>query len=208
MMALRRAARPGPAGLMMGLALALLGGARAAPGPVSSGTDPDSGLPYWAYHGGGISVRLVQRLPDQTRAFFLARGFDREAAEAVALGCVFQTIVRNADPDGQVIEYDVGRWRVHVAGRTQPVKLKSRWDREWAAQGLPESARIAFRWSLLPTRQRLAPSDYNWGMSTYDLPPGQPFDLELVWRRGGQEHRGFIEALRCAPDANPEQEEE
>jgi hypothetical protein len=183
------------------LGLAVLTGVRAAPSPVSSGTDPESGLPYWAYRGGGISVRLVQRLPDQTRAFFMARGFDRDAAEAVALGCVFQTIVSNADPEAQVIEYDMVRWRIHVAGRRRAVKLKSQWDREWTARGLAEPARIAFRWSLLPTRQRLEPSDYNWGMSTFDLPPGQVFDLELVWHRGGQEHRGVIEAMRCASDA-------
>jgi hypothetical protein len=184
------------------LGLVVLTGVRAAPQPVASGTDPASGLPYWAYQGGGISVQLVQRLPDQTRAFFMARGFDRDAAEAIALGCVFQTIVRNIDPgpEAQAIEYDVARWRVHVTGRTRPVKIKSQWDREWTARGLSEAARIAFRWSLLPTRQRLEPSDYNWGMSSFDLPPGQVFDLELVWSREGQQYRGAIEGMRCAPD--------
>lgn len=196
-----------PAVFVVALCLVLHAGAGAAPSPVSSGTDPESGLSYWAYRDGGISVRLVQRLPDQTRAFFLARGFDRDAAEAIALGCVFQTIVGNADPKGRVIDYDVGQWRVHVAGRSRPVRPKSQWQQEWVARGLPEPARIAFRWALLPTRQRLASSDYNWGMSAFDLPPGQAFDLELVWRRGEEERRGMIKALRCAADTPHNQEE-
>jgi len=42
---------------------------------VSTGTDEEAQLPYWQAADGSVSIRLVQRLPDQTRGFFLARGF-------------------------------------------------------------------------------------------------------------------------------------
>ena len=43
----------------------------------------------------GISLRLVQRLPIQSRAFFLARGFNKQQAEIIAQSCIFQTVFKN-----------------------------------------------------------------------------------------------------------------
>jgi hypothetical protein len=168
---------------------------------VSSGITDDTGLRFWRLEDRGISFELVQRLPDQTRAFFQARGFSAEQANAIALGCVFQSIFRNRGATGSgAVAYDLADWVVLVDGTRLPVMLKEKWDRRWQESGVVEPARIAFRWSFLPTRQRYEPGDYNWGMTSYGLPPGATFDLDMVWNRDGDRETARIRDIECAPD--------
>lgn len=164
-----------------------------------TGTEPDSGLAFWRYLDDGISLELVQRLPDQTRAFFLARGFHKAGVEAIATDCVFQSALRNTASSG-ALSYDLSEWAVIVDGKAQAMKLRDEWDRQWQSAGVPQAARIAFRWSLLPSRQRYQPGDYNWGMTTFRLAPGVQFDLEIRWRRDGVAKTARIPGIRCAPD--------
>ncbi len=166
--------------------------------------DGESRLASWHWQSESVSVELVQRLPDQTRAFFQGRGFDAEAADAIALGCVFQTIFRNTSPRGDpaTVEYQMGDWRASTPSGSRPPRLQEVWDREWEALGVSRSARIAFRWSLLPTHQRFEAGDYNWGMTSFGLPPGSRFDLELVWRRNGRRGTGRLEDVECPPDVH------
>ena len=162
------------------------------------GRDPDTGLLSWTWRHRGVSVQLVQRLPDQTRAFFLARGFNAEAADLIARACVFQTIFRN---DGErPVTYDLGEWTVHHQGEELGLRTREVWDREWQAQGIDQPARIAFRWSLLPTVQRFEPGDYNWGMTSFGMAPGERFDLSLRTVVDGQAIVDTISAVICAPD--------
>lgn len=90
------------------------------------GIDEEANLPFWQWSEQGLSIRLVQRLPDQTRAFFIGRGFNREAADLIGEGCVFQTVFRN---DGQLpIDYDLSEWRVHRSTGSSCLTLKEEWD--------------------------------------------------------------------------------
>jgi len=167
----------------------------------NSGTVPDTGLRFWRWEGGGISFELVQRLPDQTRAFFQGRGFDAKAADAIGLGCVFQTIFRNTGSMGTAaVEYNLAQWQVIANGRSGAMKLKEEWDADWEASGLSKTSRIAFHWSFLPTRQRFEPGDYNWGMTSYGLGPGTQFDLVLRWTWGDTQQTGRISNIECARD--------
>jgi len=165
---------------------------------VTTGKDPETGLASWTWEHEGISVQLVQLLPDQTRAFFLGRGFDAESADRVGRACVFQTIFRN---DGKrPVEYDLRTWIVHHGGRSLPLRTRDDWEAEWQAEGVAEAPRIAFRWALLPTVQRFEPGDYNWGMTSYGLPPGERFDLSLSTSIGGEPTAGEIPSVTCAEE--------
>jgi len=165
---------------------------------VVSGIEKDSGLQFYEWHRDGVSVRLVQRLPDQTRAFFQGRGFPAEAADKIGRACVFQSIFRN---DGkQPVSYDLGDWKVVHQDKTSPLAIRESWEQQWQNMGISKSARIAFRWSLLPSKQRFEPGDYNWGMTAFALPPGANFDLTLLIRIGDRSVTGHIPALRCAAD--------
>ena len=166
--------------------------------------DGDTGLATWRWQGDGVSVELVQRLPDQTRAFFLGRGFSAKAADAIALGCVFQAIITNTSAKGAstTIEYHAGDWRVTTSSDSHAPKLKETWDQQWEVMGVSQGARIAFRWSLLPTSQRFEAGDYNWGMISFGLAPGTVFHLDLVWYKDGKLETGRIEEMACPQDVH------
>jgi len=169
---------------------------------VSGGADSDTGLRWWQVDGPALSLRLMQLLPDQTRAFFLGRGFPSEAADAFARRCVFQAIANNhAAANGPAIGSELSRWRVHAdSTAARPPLLERDWQPRWAEMGVPQSARLAFRWALFPTEQRFAPGDGNWGMVAFGLSPGAHFDLAVVWTEDGMERRARVEGLRCAED--------
>jgi len=180
---------------------ALLGGSLfvgMASGEVTTAQDPQTGLRSWTWDHRGVSVQLVQRLPDQTRAFFLGRGFASQDADRIGRSCVFQTIFRN---DGaQPVEYDLTAWSVIHLTERLPLRTREVWDPEWEARGVAEAARTAFRWSLLPTVQRFEPGDYNWGMTSFGLAPGELFDLSLLVTVSGEPTAAEVPSVVCAAD--------
>ncbi len=167
---------------------------------VQTGSDPETGLRFWQWSEDGVSVRLVQRLPDQTRGFFLARGFRAAEADRIARACVFQTIFRN---DGaRPVDFDLRDWRVLHQGQSSRLRVREDWDALWPEDAVSKAARIALRWSLLPTRQHFEPGDYNWGMSAYGLAPGSRFDLRLVLHIGGQPVEALLPGIECPRDGD------
>lgn len=175
-----------------------------AEGKVLTGIDEDAQLPFWEWRSDTVSLRLVQRLPDQTRAFFMGRGFSKEHAERIAQSCIFQTVYKNVSPANsqRVLKYDLGKWKVIQNGKSHSLKLREAWEQEWTAAKVSPSAKIAFSWSLIPTQQSYQPQDYNWGMTSYNFPPGTRFDLKMVWTEEGIEHTGIIKNIECAPDVH------
>ena len=180
----------------------------AKPGAVklSTGIDADANLPYWELSDAGASIRLVQRLPDQTRAFFEARGFSKKHSEIIAQSCVFQTILRNISDQSRpgVMRYNLNAWTVHSDGKRQSMKMREPWDTQWAELNVAQASRIAFEWALLPSEQTYQPGDYIWGMSIFNLPPGKRFDLRLSWEQYGEIHAYTIPGIECAPDIHPD----
>jgi hypothetical protein len=182
--------------------LALTGFANLVGAALLTGTDETAQLPFWQWSDQTVSIRLVQRLPDQSRAFFAARGFSTTDAERIAQSCVFQTVFKNiaAVDSNTVIRYDLQEWQIFQDGSQRKLKVKEQWMADWQQSQAPQSAQIAFSWSLLPTQQQYLPGDYNWGMTTYNLPPGQHFDLTLVWYKNEQRQTALIPDLKCAAD--------
>lgn len=171
---------------------------------ILTGTDDVAQLPFWEWHSETISVRLVQRLPDQSRAYFTARGFSKTHAEMIAKSCVFQTVYKNIAKagSGHLIQYDLSKWNIIVGEKTYKLKLREDWAEEWNNLNVSTKAKIAFNWSLLPTRQTYKAQDYNWGMTIYGLAPATKFDLLMVWMENGMEKTALIKNLECAPDVH------
>ncbi len=180
------------------LSLGVIGSISSVGAGVTKGIDSETGLKSWTWQFEGVSVQLVQRLPDQTRAFFLGRGFQADTADVIGRACVFQTIFRNNGE--RPVAYDLNDWAVHHKGKRLPLQTRELWDRQWQAKGINQAARIAFRWSLLPTKQRFEPGDYNWGMTSFGLPPDEQFDLSLVVSINGERVADEISAVVCAAD--------
>lgn len=164
--------------------------------------DPETGLESWQWQGdAGASFTFNQRLPDQSRAYFQGRGFQPADAEPVAMACVFQAIIRNRADAIAPIDLELSGWQViPLQGSPRPPRLEADWQREWERRQISGPVRTAFRWSLFPTRQTFQPGDWNMGMVTFGLPPGDSFDLELTWNQDGKPRRVRLESMRCAPD--------
>ena len=181
---------------------ALIAGQAAA--SVETRTDPAGGLQSWQLLAHDFSLQLIQRLPDQTRAFFQARGFSKDEADRIATSCVLQAIGKNTShaPNGSSIEYNLADWTLRVNGKDQKVKLKSDWEQEWAQdERVSKAARIAFRWATFPSQQNFEPDgDFNWGMISFGLPPGASFDLQVKWRQNKQLHQQWIKHIQCPED--------
>ncbi|QKK11804.1 MAG: hypothetical protein HND59_09620 [Pseudomonadota bacterium] len=161
----------------------------------------DDGRAYWRMDAQGFQVELVQLQPNQVRAFYIARGFSAEQAESLAVTCLMQMIVRNAQPTGaQPIQLPLAHWGVHTAAGRQPLRLTGDWDTLWDAQGTAPEARLAFRWALFPVDQTFHPGDGNWGMITTGLAVGTRFDLLMQWMRGAQTETAAMRSLQCAAD--------
>jgi hypothetical protein len=167
------------------------------------GVDETAKLPFWSITNQGVSIRLVQRLPDQSRAFFMARGFSPEHAEVIAQSCVFQTVFKNIShktENPSPVSYNLRNWVVMHDGKNKLMKVREDWDKEWKARNAPMPAQIAFKWGLFPTEQVYQPGDYNWGMSMFNLKPGSKFDLKVVWVQHGKSSSAIIKNIECAPD--------
>ncbi len=170
---------------------------------VERSTDTETGLQRWIFRRPGFELTLAQRTPDQTRAFFLARGFDRAIADEIATACVFQTIAKNLSDasDAPALTIRLSEWRVMIKGKQRPLKLKSEWAKEWRNRKASKAARLAFRWATFPDEQTFYPrGDYNWGMISFNLPPGTRFDLLLSWHERQQHRQGIIKGLVCPED--------
>lgn len=149
----------------------------------------------------GLKFDLAPLAPDQVRAFFAARGFSPADAEhIVASGCVFRSAIGSAfvkagEPEVRIA---LAEWRITPAGETQrPPRTREDWEVVWKSRGVGEEPATAFYWSLFPTAQTFAPTDYNWGFVTFGLPPGARFDLELRWTSAGKAHSARLEGLTC-----------
>jgi len=192
--------------LLLGVILLPAPAAAEGGGEASTGIDKTAQLPFWQWRSEGLSIRWIQRLPDQSRAFFSARQFGADDVERIANSCVFQTVFRNTAKEnaGTVIEYNLADWQVKTNAGVKGIKLKAAWLAEWEQRKSPAAAKIAFEWSLLPSKHRLLAGDYNWGMITFGLLPGESFDLTIVWKKDGQTQRATIPAIECAKDVHVE----
>ena len=172
---------------------------------IETGIDADAQLPYWQYSNKAMSLRLVQRLPIQTRGYFLARGFSKTQADRIAQSCVFQTVFKNNSQlsTPAPLRYNLRDWVIYVKGKQQGLKTREDWAKEWRQENIKKPQQIAFEWSLYPTKQEYRAGDYNWGMSIFNLKPGSKFDLAVSWQQYGKTHRIRINNMQCAPDINP-----
>jgi hypothetical protein len=169
---------------------------------VITGTDEMASLPFWEWRNDYMSLRLVQRLPDQSRAYFAGRGFQGADVETIAGHCVFQTVYKNISTAShkRVIEHDIRDWRVHYEGKTLSIMPREDWQPIWRSKGIAQAQIVAFEWSLLPTKQRFEAGDYNWGMTFVKVPHGASFDLDIHWKVDGKPQTARMKNVTCAKD--------
>jgi len=152
------------------------------------------------WSGDGLKIELAPLGLDQVRAFFIGREFLTKDADFIAkTGCIFRSAIGNAGtkPDNPAIVIELKKWRVLRDGQVSALKTREVWAKVWQSRGVAETPRVAFHWGLFPTKQRHQPTDYNWGLISFDLPPGEKFDLELHWSLAGIEQSHMLKNLEC-----------
>ena len=163
-------------------------------------TAPEDGVLHWMLEDqSGLRLEFFQRLPDQSRAFFQGRGFPAAAAEELAQACVIQAVIRNGSRKS-TITTELADWRIVVNGSERPFRLEADWQKRWESTGAPASARIAFRYAMLPTSQSLGPSDWLQGMTTPGLGYGQHFEIAVRWAADGVRKEARVRDVVCAED--------
>ena len=165
--------------------------------------DEQTALVSWKINEGDFEMQLTQLLPDQTRAFFLARGFSKQIANSIATSCIMQIIGRNNAQQGMPgsIDVDLKLWRMLHNGMERQLKLKQQWDSEWPDDKVSDAARLAFRWATFPTRQTFSSGDFGWGMASFGLVPGERFDLKVAWSAAGVGKDAWIRGIQCAEES-------
>ena len=167
-----------------------------------TGLDETAKLPFWEWHNDYMSLRLVQRLPDQTRAYFAGRGFAAEDVSFIAGHCFFQTVYTNTTgaKNRRVIEHDIRDWQYRSNGKSMQITPREDWKVTWQQRNVKQAQMIAFEWSLFPSRQVFEAGDYNWGMTVYNVPHGEAFDLDIAWKVDGKPQSVTLKGITCAKD--------
>lgn len=189
---------------MLGLALSALG---LLPAPAlsqqSTAAKPASDAAV-RIERDGITLELAPLPREAVEAFMVGRGLSvADAAIAAERGCIFRSAIGNAatDPGGPELRLKLSDWRISpdAGGAPRPPLLRTDWDAFWHARELAEASAVAFHWALFPPEQIFAPTDHNWGLMTFGLPPGAKFSLDVTWMIGSKVHSGRFDGLSCAP---------
>lgn len=163
--------------------------------------DDATGLQTWEWTDGKSQFTFNQRVPDQARAFFQARGFTSVQSEPIAQNCFFQIIIRNLANNDNPMVLDLEQWQViEKNGATHPPRLEQHWRQQLQEMKVTKAAGIAFRWALFPTHQSFQPGDWNMGLITMGTAPGKPFSLNITWKEQDTPRQVRINDMRCGSD--------
>lgn len=136
-----------------------------------------------------VEVKALDR--EQVRAFYSARGFSAVALKPYADACILAFTLRNDTTT--TMSYRLADWK---AGDI-PFTAVEIWDERWAKAGVPQPARIAFRWAQLPPEQEFSPGDWIMGMAALSARPKGPFRLTVRYQDDKEQHEFATESLRC-----------
>jgi hypothetical protein len=149
----------------------------------------------WGWSKQGVSIELTPLSPSQSMAFFIGRGFPLEQVSIIGLVCVFQGAIKNKSDS--LVDYDLDQWQVSFQNHQVSILDREYWGAVWEKVGISKAVKVAFHWSLLPTKQYYAQGDYNWGMFIVGLKPGDVFDLNLTINRDQTPVNGEIQSMEC-----------
>lgn len=132
-------------------------------------------------------------------AFYLARGFTESTIQPYAQACGFSFGLRSHGTTTLVTRltdwHAVGADGVKVA-----LRLPEAWDAQWKKAGVPQAARIAFRWAQFQTENIFEPGDWIMGMATLETLPAAPFRLIARYHDDKGKHEIVLDQLECARD--------
>lgn len=167
---------------------------------ISRTSDTVSGQPGWIVQDGIIEIQLNPLTPDQSRGFYLGRGFSTKIANLIAQQCVFQIVIKNIAKTAasNEVKINLSNWKTHINNISYPLTTKTQWLENWSSQGESASAILAFRWATFPWEQNFTlPGDFAWGMLLFGSLSGAPFDVTVAWAHNDKYNDQRINDLSC-----------
>jgi hypothetical protein len=139
-------------------------------------------MPADALKAAGIEFHISARTPEQTSAFYAARGLPTDAVRAIAQVCLLTVGMRNNRSD--VVWMDLAEWRF-IDDEGRPVQRIQRieWDAVWEQMAVPDAGRATFGWTQLPDIRDLQPGEPVGGNLAV-VPPQGNFTLQASFKTG------------------------
>ena len=120
----------------------------------------------------GLDFYLSARTPEQTNAFYSARGLPANAVQAIAKSCFLTVGLRNHRTD--TLWLDLATWRfIDASGREIKRISLPDWVARWQAIQVPLAAQATFGWTQLPETRDLQPDEDVGGNVPVVPPPGE-----------------------------------
>ncbi len=140
-----------------------------------------------------IALTVTPLSREQVTAFYTARGFSAVAIAPYTQACVLSFSLRN---DGRTaLRLRLADWRAEDGTRFRPL---ADWDTAWEKDGLPQAARIAFRWAQFPPEQEFDPGDWIMGMTALERRIAGPFRVVARYADEKGSHELLTNAIACA----------
>jgi hypothetical protein len=166
--------------------------------PQTSDINSTTAAISWRTQAHGVYFSLTQILPEQARAFFVNRGFTLSEIEPYASSCLYMTVLRNDNAPG-AIHFVRDNWSVLVDGKAHTLVSVEQWVLRLTTASTQKSALVAFRWGQFPPEQEYEPGgDWNQGMWSVGLPPGQRFNAIARWDVDGKPYQAKLQGVECA----------
>lgn len=145
-----------------------------------------------------LRIRAIPRTGEQMAAFYEARGLPVSALEKIKKACFVTVGIYNKSD--HIIWLQLDQWQIKNKKDVLPRLTRQYWQQQFAALGVPQSARSTFNWTLLPEERNLHPHEPVGGNITVDA-MAQDFTLLMLFPQG-EDKRGVkikvkLDKLRC-----------
>jgi len=132
-------------------------------------------------------------------SFYTARGFSAAAIRPYAQACGFSFGMQNAG--ATALTTQLADWQaINAGGKQISLRLPQAWDADWEKAGVPQAARIAFRWAQFQAENTFEVGDWIMGMATLEAPLSGPFRLIARYRDEEGNHEVVLDGLTCLGD--------
>ena len=148
---------------------------------------------------GAVALSVNPLTPSTRQAFYTARGFTAIAIRPYATTCGFSFGIQNSTD--QTIRTSLPDWHaVGADGVRIAFTLPETWDAQWGKAGVPQAARIAFKWAQFQAENVFEPGDWIMGMATLDAPLPGSFRLVARYHDEKGNHEIVLDKLSCSRD--------
>lgn len=150
------------------------------------------------YEDKAIAIHLINRTPDQLKAFYIARQFNKASINEILNTCFVTPIIHNFSQD--ILWLDLDEWRFSSNGKSFNRLRRDYWPERWKKAKLPQAQQSTFGWTLLPEARDLHPEESVGG--SFVIPyQASPFTLTMNFPVGADKQSSVktvtFEGVQC-----------